>query len=88
VRVGGHLGVRVVEDLDLVAAAQVDAAVALRVDVELDVQLQVLEALLAHEVGVVLRLDHHELAVPGRPSRSSSAVAELPAGERLAVEAA
>ena len=47
VRVEGHLLVGVVEDLHLVPAAQVDAAVRLRLDVELDVQLHVLEGLLA-----------------------------------------
>ena len=81
-----HLRVRVVEDLDLVPAAQVDAAVRLRVDVELDVQLHVPERAVADEVGVVLRLDDGELAVDDGPSVLRLRIAEAPARERLSVE--
>ncbi len=73
---GGLRGV--VEDLDLVAAAEVDPAVALGLDIELQVQLHVLEFLVAHQVGVALGLDHRELAVHHRPAHLGLGVAEGP----------
>jgi hypothetical protein len=72
-----------VVDLELVAAAQVDAAVRLLGHAELEVQLEVVEFLDGHEVGAAVRI--LQGAVDRAPLIFTSSY-RLPPVERLAVE--
>ena len=74
---------RLVGDLDLVAPAQVNAAVAIRLQAVLEVQLEVPEVLVAHEVAGATGGD--EAAVADDPAQIAAS-ARMPAAERLAVE--
>src|ERR1035437_7048623 len=79
--VGVHL---LVLHLDFVAAAQIDAAIAVIGAVEFDVQFEIVELARGFQVGALGFVD--QLAVLHRPVIGQSRVGGFPSGEILAVE--
>src|SRR5262249_40206643 len=74
-----------VQHLDLITAAEIDTAIALRVHVELDFKLEVVELLASINVVGFLTLVHQD-AVFDKPAQRAVWILTQPAGKILAVE--